>query len=157
MVRDSSDARERRDESVGALRERDMLADVWCPAEIRENDDRWAIVAADELQRRLRSVDCPTAVLTDNNGSALGLLRELARRGLRAPKHISMCAVASDADIAFEGRRLTCCRFDFRGMGRKAIDLLAQRCLKPGLDKPHVHRIGFEFVEGETVGRVSPS
>jgi hypothetical protein len=31
------------------------------------------------------------------------------------------------------------------------MDLLAVRCTEPALEKPCVHRIGFEFVEGQTV------
>jgi DNA-binding LacI/PurR family transcriptional regulator len=151
LVRESSDVRERRDESLHALRERGMLADVWCPLHLC-NDDDWATTMANELQRRIRVVaDCPTAVLTDSNYSACALLEAFARCGLHAPEDVSVCAVASDSDAMFEGRCLTCCRFDFVGMGRKAIELLAVRCREPGLEQPCVHRIGFEFVEGQTV------
>ena len=156
LIRDSSDARERRDESVRALRERGMLTDVGVSQEIREND-LWIGPVADDLHLRRGDSDCPSAVVTDSNFSALVLLKELARRGLRVPEDVSLCAVASDGDVAINGQCLTCCRFDFVGMGRKAIDLLGARCRKPGLDKPRVHRIGFEFVEGQTVRRANPS
>ena len=155
MLRDSSDERERRDGTVCALREDGMRAEVWNQSGLHSAD--WATVTADELRRRARAADRPTALVTDSNHAALALLKALARRGLRAPDDISVCAVASDSDAAFDGRPLTCCRFDFIGMGRKAIDLLTARCRKPGPDKPHIHRIGFTFVEGQTTGRVNPS
>lgn len=151
LIRDSSDERERLSETVSALRERGMLVENYIPLEI---STEWPIAAADELQRRMRSGDRPTALLTDSNHSAIALLKELARRGLHAPQDISVCAVASDGTPEFEGRSLTCCRVDFAGMGRKAIALLTTRCQQPGLEEPGVHRIGFSFVEGATTGPV---
>jgi len=156
LLRDSSDERERRDGTVCALQERNMAVDVWSLPE-KQHEDNWAVTVADELRRRARAADRPTALVTDSNHAALALLKALARRGLHAPENISVCAVASDSNTAFEGRPLTTCRFDFIGMGRKAIDLLTARCRKPGLDKPHIHRIGFKFVEGQTTGRINPS
>jgi DNA-binding LacI/PurR family transcriptional regulator len=138
---------------VNALRERDMLADVWVLSKVHK-EDRLTIHALDELVCRLRSANGPTALLTDSNLSALMLMNELSRRGLRVPEDISVCAVASDSNTV-AGHRLTCCRFDFLGMGRKAVGLLAKRCQKPVLRKPCVHRIGFEFVEGQTVRSLS--
>jgi len=151
MVRDPSDLRERQSESVAALRELGLLVDVW--------NMSWhdCADAVGQLHRGKRHTNRPTAVLTGSNYYARELLEELARRGLCAPEDVSVGAVASDGNMPFGGPRLTCCRFDFVGMGRKAIELLAARCRKPGLDNPDVHRIGFEFVEGQTVGRVNLS
>ena len=146
LVKDSCDARERRAESVLALRDRNMLACDWMSSEIGKN---WVPAAVDELLRAAPA-DRPTALVAENNYSALSLMRELARRGLRAPEDISVCAVASDGDSSFDGIPLTACRFDFFGMGRKAIALLAERCKEPGLAEPRVHRIGYKFVEGQT-------
>lgn len=154
LVRDSSDERERLAETLGALRERGMLVENYGLPEIRID---WAAAAAAELHRRIRSADRPTALITDSNHSAIALLDQLALRGLRAPEDISVCAVASDALPDFKGRRLTCCRFDFVGMGRKAFDLLLTRCQKPGTEAPSVHRIGFTFAEGETTGPGGPT
>ena len=150
LVKESSDVRERRDESVHALRERNLLAEVWQSSHTCKLET-WTFCAADELQGRIRAADGPTVVLTDNNYSAFLLLHEFARCSLRVPEDVSVCAVASDVDTVFKGRQLTSCRFDFVGMGRKAMDLLAVRCTEPALEKPCVHRIGFEFVEGQTV------
>lgn len=155
LVRDSSDSRERRDESVNALRERGMLLGVWTLP--KEEKGEWATPAPEDLFGRIGSAGGATALVTDSNYGLPLLLKELARRGLRVPQDVSVCAVASDKDATFEDRRLTCCRFDFLGMGRKAIELLSERCRKPGLDKARAHRIGFKFVEGETAGRVNLS
>ena len=154
LVRDSSDVRERRAESLGVLRESGLLAGEWPP---RGTSAHWTVFAADELHRQKRRADRPTAVLTDSNYSARRLLEALAQRGVRVPEDVSVGTVASDGDAPFGEPRLSCCRFDFVGMGRKASELLADRCRKPRLKQPHVHRIGFEFVEGQTVGRANPS
>jgi len=150
MVRESSDTRERRDESVNALRERDMLADVINISQ----DDQWTGCLPDEMYRQICSGNGPTAVLTESNYAVSLLLDDFARHGLRVPADVSVCALASDSDTSSDGRRLTGCRFDFVGMGCKAIDLLSARCLEPVLDKPCVHRIGFKFMEGEMTKRV---
>ena len=154
MVRDSSDVRERRAESLGALRASGLLAGEWPPSTAAAH---WAAFTADEFHRRRRRADRPTAVLADCNYSARILLKALASRGLRVPEDVSVGTVASDADAPFGESRLTCCRFDFVGMGRKASELLAARGRKPGPKEAHVHRIGFEFAEGQTVGRANPS
>jgi len=148
LVRDSSDSRERRAESLRALGERNMQVEDWT---FSEAGTEGVHATADKLQRLFRAADHPTVVLADNNRCALGLLREIESRGLRVPEDISVCAVASDSDMAAGDRTLTCCRFDFTGMGRKAIALLAERRKTKPLDAPCVHRMGFEFVEGQTV------
>jgi DNA-binding LacI/PurR family transcriptional regulator len=91
-----------------------------------------------------------TALLTCEETAALQLVRDLAQRGVRVPRDISVCAVAGASDALIDGRPLSYCRFDFVGMGREAVRLLAARCGAPGLDGPRIRRIGFEFVEGTT-------
>lgn len=150
LYRDSSDVREREAECVDALRASGMLADV---RSLRSEE--WAGYAAELRQRR--RADRPTVVMTSDNHVAFTLLGELKRRGLGVPEDVSVCAVASDGEALFGGPLLTCCRFDFVGMGAKAVELLATRCRNPGLSKPHVHRIGFTFMEGQTCGTVGPS
>lgn len=154
MVRDSSDVRERRDESVAALRAAGMLTGEWPP---QQTNVQWPVFVADELHRQRRRADRPTAVLTDCSYSARVLLKALADRGVRVPEDVSVGAVASDADAPLHEPRLTCCRFDFVGMGRKASSLLARRHQTPAPKEARVHRIDFEFVEGQTVGRAIPS
>ena len=150
LVRDSSDSRERHEESLRALRAHNMQVDDWT---FPESHAVGIPATADKLQRSLRAAGRPTAVLVDNNTCALGLLRELENRGLQVPGDISVCAVASDGDMMAGDRILTCCRFDFTGMGRKAIALLAERRTTKPLDAPREHRIGFELVAGATVAR----
>lgn len=147
MIRDSSDIRERLTGTLCALRESGLSAEDWTTPEMQPN---WAGAAAEQLLRRARAPVRPTALVTESNYTAFTLLEELARRGLRVPGDVSVCAVASDGDTTFGGRRLTCCRFDFLGMGRQAIRLLAARCEQPEMNAPRAHRIAFEFVEGQT-------
>ena len=154
LVRDSSDVRERRAESVRQLAERGMLAGDWTPSDPKCN---WITAAADHVHRLRRSASRPTALLTDNNSGASALIAELTRRGLRVPEDISVCAVASDGSEAAGERPLTCCRFDFNAMGRKAIALLSERRRTKPLESPCVHRIGFAFQEGQTAGPVTTS
>ncbi len=153
LERDSSDRRERHSAGLRALRECNILTEDWTLPQVNAT---WISAAADELRRRARTPGCPTAVLTDNNDIAVRLMAELANRGMRVPEDVSVCAVASVGDTAIGERRLTCCRFDFVGMGRKAIALLTERHQTRWLKEPREHRIGFEFVEGQTTGPVIP-
>ena len=147
LVKDSSDVRERRDESLRALRERGMLVAEFCPAD----EGAWpARVAATVAQWMLRP-DRPTALLTDTRFTAAALSEALERRKIRLPEDVTLCAVADGTTPSmFKCPRPACCRFDFTEMGRKAIDLLVARCREPGLGERRVHRIGFEFIDGET-------
>ena len=149
---ESSDMRERCDESLRALHAHGIQAESF----ILDAPLDWATVAADELHRRMRAAIPPTALLTDSNYAASPLINELARRGLRVPEDISVCAVASDSIPSFGGRSLTTSRINFVGMGNEARALLAARCRKPGLRKPRIHRIGFDFVEGQTTRKLQP-
>ena len=143
LVRKSSDVRERRDASVAALRARGMLAGVW---NLREN----SATLPDDLYHQIRSAHNPTALLTNSHHGAFLLQNKLTRRGLRVPEDVSVCAVAGDQAASHLRPVVTHCRFDFNGMGRLAVELLAARCRQPGEAKPRGHRIGFEFVAGET-------
>lgn len=151
LVRESSDVRERHADSVAALRERHIQVDDWAFSGIVSEG---IAAAADQLQVLRRSPGHPTAVLTDSNHCAFEIMKELGNRGLRVPEDVSVGAVAADGDMTMGGKTLTCCRFDFTGMGRKAIELLSERRRTRPLTDPCVHRIGFEFVEGQTVRRV---
>lgn len=150
LVRDSSDVHERHDNCLRVLNEYHVQVDDWTVPGAAEGG---LVAMADKLKGLLRSADRPTAVLADSNMGALQLMRELANQGLRVPEDISVGAVASDGDITLGGKTLTCCRFDFTGMGRKAIALLSERRRTRPLTEPCVHRIGFEFVAGQTVAK----
>jgi len=148
LVRDSSDVRERQAACEAALRERDMLHDVW----VLVWDPTGLAAAARKVVGKLREA-VATAILTDCNHTAVKLQQAFAHAGLRVPQDVSLATVASDGDLPLDGPALTRCRFDFLDMGRRAVTLLAERCRAPGLTAPRVHRIRFRFLEGETVGR----
>jgi len=150
MIRNSSDSRERLEETILALRERHILSDVWgLPF------GGWAAFVAEEIRHRASHSMHPTAILTDNNYALMLLKNELQQRGLRVPEDISLGAIASDTELS-SGISPTACRFDFNAMGRTAVRLLAERCQKPQPPAGTMaHRIGFQFMEGQTVSRVS--
>lgn len=148
MLRNPSDMRERREESVRALQETGMLA-----AEIRSSAglDRFAADVAPQVAALWSGPGPhPTAVMTNSSFHAVDLLRELEGHGLRAPQDFSFCTVAADTDLVHNGRAVTACRFDFVGMGRQAVKMLSERCRKPVTGKPREHRVGFKLVEGAT-------
>jgi LacI family transcriptional regulator len=154
MTRESSDVRERREDCIRALRERDMLAAEFCPT---ESDRDWHVHAAQAAAEWMRLSDRPTALLTAcGDDTAVQLLRELERCGIRVPADLSVCSVSGAT--TFERREkpvITCCNFDFVGMGRMAVELLVKRCRQPASREFGGHRIGFKFVEGETVRTLS--
>lgn len=148
MICDSSDVRERLAASVEALTE--------CGAQVEArtcaaNTGMGLIVA--EWSRRRGSADCPSAFLVDSNLGANALVEELMRCGIRVPQDVSVGAVVSEGEVPFSLPQVTSCRFDFIGMGVKAVEILERRCREPGKEKPGIHRIGFKYVEGQTLGR----
>lgn len=151
LVRDSSDARERREESVHVLQERGMLAEMVYMA---TGSDDWIIEAVEAIAQWLPRPDRPTALLTGDAGAAADLLNGLARYGIRVPTDFSICAVGGSAEAARrESPRIACCHFDFPGMGRTAVEWLDERCRQTGSAEPRGCRVGFKFVEGQTIGR----
>lgn len=92
-----------------------------------------------------------TAFLTYDVDIALTLMEALHEAGIRVPEDVSVCAVAGAGDAVCGGHPITYCRFDFVAMGRQSVSLLADRCLKPGVNAAHAYRVGFSFVEGVTV------
>ena len=156
LVRDSSDVRERQVESLKALDEAGLVTGVWTrPADSLPQP--WADLTAERVLGLRHHPDRPTAVLACDNYSAVRLIAAFEERGVRVPADISVASVASDGNTPFGGPVLTCCRFDFVGMGRMAHAILEKKCRKPGLKTSCEHRIGFEFVEGQTVSRVTPA
>jgi DNA-binding LacI/PurR family transcriptional regulator len=147
LVRTSSDVVERRVAAEAELARRGLLRDdTVIPLGLDSVEESLGILAAQFCGARAGV----SAFLTYDEAVALSLIRHLARRGMRVPEDVSVCAVAGAGDAFHEGRPLTYCRFDFVGMGRQSLRLLAERCRAPGLTKPEVQRIGFEFIRGET-------
>jgi DNA-binding LacI/PurR family transcriptional regulator len=89
----------------------------------------------------------------ENDGLAIELIEDLGKRGIRVPDEVSVCAVAGSGVRSDGVPRIAQSRFDFAGMGRKAVELLRWRCEHPAEAlPPAVYRIGFEWAEGRTCG-----
>jgi DNA-binding LacI/PurR family transcriptional regulator len=108
---------------------------------------------AAQIDRWRAEADRPTALLTESDEIATDLLAELGKRGIRVPDEVSVCAVAGSGVRSDGVPRIAQSRFDFAGMGRKAVELLRWRCEHPAEAlPPAVYRVGFEWVEGRTCG-----
>jgi LacI family transcriptional regulator len=153
LIKESSDARERWEESLRALRESGLPAEeLSLPAKPAEFAEAIARYAAGWRQR----ADQPTALLCDCDMVVPSLLQELQLCGLRVPEDLSVCAVGGSAEFARrEQAGITCCHFDFAGMGRMAVEDLAGRCRQAEAAQPRGQRIGFTFVPGTTTGVMS--
>ena len=104
---------------------------------------------ADLISRWRGESDRPTVLMVDSDIGAGDLIQELAKQGIRVPDDVSVCAVAGCGVSASGGMSIAQGLCDFRGMGRKAVELLRQRCEQPGeASRPAVYRVGFEWVEG---------
>jgi DNA-binding LacI/PurR family transcriptional regulator len=104
---------------------------------------------ADLISRWRSESDRPTVLMVDSDIGAGDLIQELAKQGIRVPDEVSVCAVAGCGVSASGGMSIAQGLCDFRGMGRKAVELLRQRCEQPGeASGPAVYRVGFEWVEG---------
>lgn len=144
----SSDRDERRERAVAALS---------AVPGLRWNEDLLVNVDEAVLHHCLSAwrggEDWPAAVLTDDVMTAGAVIRKLASMGIAVPGDVSVCAIASMGEVMPGDKMLTGNRFDFIGMGRKAVELLRRRCEEPTTaPAPHVYRVGSEWVEGRTCG-----
>jgi DNA-binding LacI/PurR family transcriptional regulator len=148
----SSDAIERREAALGALAEVpgcrwrtldfDIVSDSAVPSLVRELAARWRA-----------EPDRPTAVIASDESLADLMILALTELGVEVPREVSVCAVSGAGVVLRAGVPIAQSRFDFTGMGRKALELLRQRCEHPDeAPSPKVHRIGFEWMEGSTCG-----
>ena len=150
LVKRSSDVRERRAEveraatAAGA----EFTAAIFPPA------GRGVPAGAAAVIALLRGARPPTAILTYDDQMSAQVLACLDAHGISAPEAVSLCALAGAGEVLHKGRAITRCRFDFMGMGRKGVELLRRRCLRPEPGRRRVYRIGFEFVEGQTTARL---
>ncbi len=109
------------------------------------------VTAADCAAWRLRR-ELPEAILTCDEHVAAFLIRVLGEAGTLVPRDVSVCAVAGSDSPGLLPRAIAQCRFDFVGMGWRAAARLQERCAHPGLPThAAVHRIGFEFMAGDTL------
>jgi DNA-binding LacI/PurR family transcriptional regulator len=110
-------------------------------------DEANAIVAA-----WLREPDRPSAFLTDSEPMAESVVRALAGRGVAVPRDVSVCSMAGAGVAAPDAPLVAQSRFDFVGMGRKALELLRLRCEQPAsAPAPAAYRIGCQFESGTTL------
>jgi GntR family transcriptional regulator of arabinose operon len=151
MWRNSSDVVERRGAALAELERLNLLAtDGWISAG-GSGDAAGNLALAAEQWRQADPDERPTAFLTYDEHVALALMAALDRQGVQVPEDVSVCAVAAAGGPAYRGRPLSCCRFDFIGMGLRAVDLLKQRVGHAELKQARIHRVGFEFIDGRTV------
>ena len=153
MWRNSSDVVERREAALRELERLNLLADDgWITPGGATGGVQANLALAAEQWRQADPAERPTAFLTYDEHVALALMAALDRQGVRVPDDVSVCAAAAAGGPAFQGLPLSCCRFDFIGMGLRAVELLKQRVVRPELKQARIHRIGFEFIDGRTVG-----
>ena len=115
--------------------------------------DEFSGLLRDGVSEWRRQSDRPTVFIVDSDLGAGDLVQELAAQGVNVPADVSVCAVAGCGVAAAGGMSIAQGRCDFQGMGRKAVELLRQRCEQPGeAAEPAVYRVGFEWVEGRTCG-----
>jgi GntR family transcriptional regulator of arabinose operon len=152
MWRNSSDVVERREAALGELERLNLLADDgWITPGGATGGIQANLALAAEQWRQADPDRRPTAFLTYDEHVALDLIAALDRQGVSVPDDVSVCAAAVAGGPAFRGRPVSCCRFDFLGMGLRAVELLAQRIRGPELKRARIHRVGFEFIDGRTV------
>jgi DNA-binding LacI/PurR family transcriptional regulator len=92
----------------------------------------------------------PTAVVAYDTTLARQLCEELRRRGLSVPEQCSMAAVAGPGDAPIGALTCTFNRVRFAEMGRRAVELLAQRCRNGKPAEALTTLIGTDFVLGNT-------
>jgi len=154
LLNRSSDVRERREESLKAMQEHGMRAtEMNLSEEIGIAADGWTALTSAVVARMIKLPTRPTALLTENDVTAVHLADALQRQGLRVPEDVSVCALAGNNAVTYHGRTVTSCRFDFVSMGRMAMKVLIKRCRMPEESAFTGHRIGFEFLPGETTGQ----
>ena len=152
LTKESSDARERLEWSERVLHASGLAAEVFCQPETSPEMPAFYERLLGGWHARSGR---PTAILADSDMAALQLLHECQRRGLRVPADLSIAAVGGSGEFARrEQAGITCCHFDFVGMGRTAMERLIARCGGAAAEAPRAHRIGFEFAVGTTVGPV---
>jgi GntR family transcriptional regulator of arabinose operon len=146
-VIETSDVRERR-EGYRTAMERLGLADHVQVFGVAPGKPEAGIAAAAESVA-LRS-GAPTAVVAYDTTLARQLCEELRRRGLGVPGQCSMAAMAGAGDAQIGALTCTFNRVRFAEMGRRAVELLAQRCRNGKPAEAVATLIETDFVLGNT-------
>lgn len=153
--RDSSDERERCEETLRALREHGIESICVPPLEFGRGA---AAIVTDRAVALMQTAGArrPTAFVAVGGELAVTLVSTLRAAGFRVPEDVSVCAIGELAEASQPERQsLTACNFDFAAMGRMAAECLMARCQRPQeAGAPHGRRVGFVFNQGSTVGSV---
>jgi LacI family transcriptional regulator len=94
----------------------------------------------------------PTALIT-SGASGDSLIKKFAEFGVQVPRDLSIAAVAGSSSDAVVGSQfMTYHRMHFVEMGQQAMKILAERCGQLRPTQATVHRIGSDFIIGNTTG-----
>lgn len=140
---ETSDVAERREAYRAAMREANLEARV---CGIPGNDPHAGIAAAAKLAARGGA----TAFLAYDTAQARALHAALAQKGLRVPDDISIAAAAGASDALLGALTCTYSRVRFEAMGRRAVELLAERRRDGRPQEALTTAIGSDFVLGNT-------
>ena len=112
----------------------------------------WSASSGYVLGCQLASQPGLTAVFCGNDTMALGVMRALAERGLRAPGDVSVVGFDDVPEAGFYLPPLTTVRQDFARVGRQALNTLVDRmsgAIPPG---PRVVRVEPELILRSSAG-----
>lgn len=111
---------------------------------------RRALAELLEREPNLQAINC------SSDGLAQGVLVEAASRGLRVPEDLAVCGFG-DADFAAHLLpSLTTVHVDGAEIGRRAAQLVLERCNGNAVEQPVVD-LGFRIVERQSTGGPSTS
>lgn len=111
---------------------------------------RRALAELLEREPKLQAISC------SSDGLAQGVLVEAASHGLRVPQDLAVCGFG-DADFAAHLLpSLTTVHVDGAEIGRRAAQLMLERCNGNAIEQPVVD-LGFRIVERQSTGGPSPS
>ena len=111
---------------------------------------RRALAELLEREPKLQAICC------SSDGLAQGVLVEAASRGLRVPQDLAVCGFG-DADFAAHLLpSLTTVHVDGAEIGRRAAQLMLERCNGNAIEQPVVD-LGFRIVERQSTGGPSTS
>jgi LacI family gluconate utilization system Gnt-I transcriptional repressor len=106
---------------------------------------RRALAELLEREPKLQAISC------SSDGLAQGVLVEAASRGLRVPEDLAVCGFG-DADFAAHLLpSLTTVHVDGAEIGRRAAQLMLERCNGNAVEQPVVD-LGFRIVERQSTG-----
>lgn len=117
----------------------------------REGHERWVEAV---VERWVAMADRPTALISYGAKECLQLAEALEACGVRIPENLSAVAMASSEPVIHDNRIISSCRMDFMEMGKDAVKCLKKRCTKLRPEKAQISRIGFDWIEGDSIGSI---